>query len=410
MARNCPQRNTVNTMGITGHAPGIWNNTIRLGPSDLAQLEQLASASKSLESLTLAPMAILPGLGNLDDIPGLFDDGSETSSDNGGNSNPGSLGSDDDTEIEVNYNSGQPGAAPTNQRRDGVESLPRFMTTSLMEDPIGAQVEFNVPYDSDSSAPRQDQGGGRFVSYRVTGRRWLVWDSWWADTEEEHFLSLDRVLHQSFNLGRWYRKIWRKRAHPRDPTSSMIMTTSQMTVHNATPVGSHERHPVWDITNLPIWCCAQWLGDPDPATIQRNAARTKDFTRKVPRPVVVVVRINGHPTRALIDSKRLEVPEYTVPDKQSRQTLFRRNGKFWQEFKLGIGLRMVKRVKKTCSKVFPTVFGNPPNFWEILVVPTCLNLVKHSLQLHILYACCDTVRWPSCFFTAQAAFPVNPFL
>ena len=62
---------------------------------------------------------------------------------------------------------------------------------------------------------------------------------------------------------------------------------------------------LWDITNLPVWCCAQQLGDPDPATLQRNAARTKDFTQKVPRPVVVVVRINGHPTWALIDSGSL---------------------------------------------------------------------------------------------------------
>ena len=82
MARNCPQRNTINTTGKTGHAPGIRNNAIRLDPSDLAQLEQLADASESLESLTLAPMATLPGLGNLDDFPSLFDDESETSSEN----------------------------------------------------------------------------------------------------------------------------------------------------------------------------------------------------------------------------------------------------------------------------------------------------------------------------------------
>ena len=82
-----------------------------------------------------------------------------------------------------------------------------------MQDPIGAQVEFvleaSVSYAGDNSAPHQDQGGGRFVCYQVAGQQGLVWDSWWVDTkgEEEHFLSLDRVLRQSFNVAGWYHKI-----------------------------------------------------------------------------------------------------------------------------------------------------------------------------------------------------------
>jgi hypothetical protein len=39
--------------------------------------------------------------------------------------------------------------------------------------------------------------------------------------------------------------------------------------------------------------------------IQRNAAVTKDLTRTVPRPIVVTVRIDGHPARALLDSGSL---------------------------------------------------------------------------------------------------------
>ena len=124
MARNFPQHNTVNTSGKSRHTPGVRNNAIRLGPSDLAQLEQLADASESLESPTLVPMAILPGLGSLNDIPGLLDEGSETGSSDEGDWDAGSLGSDDDTEVEINYTNGQPGAAPTSQRRDGVNSLP----------------------------------------------------------------------------------------------------------------------------------------------------------------------------------------------------------------------------------------------------------------------------------------------
>lgn len=50
-------------------------------------------------------------------------------------------------------------------------------------------------------------------------------------------------------------------------------------------------------------------GVPVPAgrypAIQRNAAVTKDFTRVLPKPLVVVVHINGRPARALIDSGSL---------------------------------------------------------------------------------------------------------
>jgi hypothetical protein len=41
------------------------------------------------------------------------------------------------------------------------------------------------------------------------------------------------------------------------------------------------------------------------AALQRNAAIPKDFARMVPKPVVVVVRINENPARALLDSGSL---------------------------------------------------------------------------------------------------------
>jgi hypothetical protein len=41
------------------------------------------------------------------------------------------------------------------------------------------------------------------------------------------------------------------------------------------------------------------------AALQRNAAMPKDFTRTVPKPVVIVVHVNGHPARALLDSGSL---------------------------------------------------------------------------------------------------------
>jgi len=39
--------------------------------------------------------------------------------------------------------------------------------------------------------------------------------------------------------------------------------------------------------------------------IQRNAAVTQDFRRLIPKPIVVVVHINGCPARALIDTGSL---------------------------------------------------------------------------------------------------------
>jgi hypothetical protein len=39
--------------------------------------------------------------------------------------------------------------------------------------------------------------------------------------------------------------------------------------------------------------------------LQRNSSTTQDFRRMIPKPVVVVVEVNGHPARALIDTESL---------------------------------------------------------------------------------------------------------
>lgn len=41
------------------------------------------------------------------------------------------------------------------------------------------------------------------------------------------------------------------------------------------------------------------------SALQRNTAKPKDFVRKVPKPIVVVARVNGFPVRALLDSGSL---------------------------------------------------------------------------------------------------------
>ena len=322
IARNCPQRNVIGGTSKSGQAPGVRNNAIRLSAEEMIEIEQLADATESIESLTLGSMSVLFGSENLDEPPELLNVASSELgfvSGSAAGADPIASGEDSDNEtIELNYNNGQPGAAPVGHRANSEEGLPRFSTTTLMEDPIGARVEFileaSVPYADDDVAPRRDQEGGRFVSYQIAGRRWLVWDSWWVDTEgeEEHFLSLNRVLHQSFNVAGWYHKIRNKKAYPRGPNFFDDEDDFPELLDDRTPSGwgilwEDQSEETQDIVDLPetISCCAQRPEDPDPATVQRNATRLKGFTRKVPRPIVVVAKVNGQPTRALLDSGSL---------------------------------------------------------------------------------------------------------
>ena len=41
------------------------------------------------------------------------------------------------------------------------------------------------------------------------------------------------------------------------------------------------------------------------AGLRKTTAIPKDFTRVVPKPIIVVVKINGHPAQALLDSGSL---------------------------------------------------------------------------------------------------------
>jgi len=41
------------------------------------------------------------------------------------------------------------------------------------------------------------------------------------------------------------------------------------------------------------------------SAIQRNMAVTQDFKRTIPKPIVVIVHVNGQPARALIDTGSL---------------------------------------------------------------------------------------------------------
>lgn len=60
-----------------------------------------------------------------------------------------------------------------------------------------------------------------------------------------------------------------------------------------------------NLSCCPIQLNGSTVKSEDRITLQRNSATAKDFTRKVPKPLVVVVHINGHPARALIDTGSL---------------------------------------------------------------------------------------------------------
>jgi hypothetical protein len=60
----------------------------------------------------------------------------------------------------------------------------------------------------------------------------------------------------------------------------------------------HQSWPVLSTAGIQIPCGTL-------AALQRNAAVPKDFTCVIPKPIVVVVQINGQPARALLDSGSL---------------------------------------------------------------------------------------------------------
>jgi len=75
--------------------------------------------------------------------------------------------------------------------------------------------------------------------------------------------------------------------------------------------------------------------------VQQNAAVAKDASHKVPRPVVVTVKINGHPARASLDSGSLgDFLSSTLADQLSVKRV-----------KLNVPLGLQLAVQGSCSKI-----------------------------------------------------------
>ncbi|KAI0071436.1 hypothetical protein K474DRAFT_1606939 [Panus rudis PR-1116 ss-1] len=66
------------------------------------------------------------------------------------------------------------------------------------------------------------------------------------------------------------------------------------------------RHPCdygeWDDSDAFLTAMAATVPPDTIPALQRNAGSTRDFRRLIPEPIVIVVQVNDHPARALLDS------------------------------------------------------------------------------------------------------------
>ena len=149
----------------------------------------------------------------------------------------------------------------------------------------------------------------------ASGDQFLIWDR-----SLMYGISLARayVLEFDFDLISWYRDSLREQmrrqslvdgsesgseddfASDLDCDATPNSRTEVSDTWTGGRVGDYAHQP---LTSLPI--AGVQIPRGTLAALQRNAAIPKDFTRVVPKPVVVVVHINGHPARALLDSGSL---------------------------------------------------------------------------------------------------------
>jgi hypothetical protein len=254
-ANDCPDSDIVKSSEKSDQPPGVRNNAITL--EETAYLEDLADATETIDCLSLSLIT------------------QELPSDEG-------LGTDSSGESEL---------APR-------LILPRFRTSNRIEDPLGARVEEvlerNAPYPGDDIAPNKDPTSGRFVCYQVLNREWVVWDLWWTTEEDGFVLNLDQLLHPRFDVAGWFKKMRQEHSSPGPSQSKDDEFPENLLTEFWKQAG---------VTGLV--CMAQKIDGTSPRSVQRNASRAKDFARKVPKPIVVVIKVNDKPTRALMDSGSL---------------------------------------------------------------------------------------------------------
>ena len=124
-------------------------------------------------------------------------------------------------------------------------------------------------------------------------------------------LPLEKTEDPRFNVALWYRRRLAERVDVFDKESMGYLSDSiaRLFPENEGPAVRGSTTNVGLSLRLaaagPISLYGSKLTSSKFTALQRNAAVTRDFTRSIPKPLVVVVHINGQPARALIDTGSL---------------------------------------------------------------------------------------------------------
>ena len=178
-------------------------------------------------------------------------------------------------------------------------AVPRF---APMTKPVAARIQALLTESMDAHW-RQFERLHRFDCI-MRGEGVLIWD---RATHLQTFLPFKLALKEYFDVVGWYRRACQRTSERvscvwKDPD---LPWTIPHWVYPEQP--THEASSVLDddgsISSLELFGVQVPRGTY--AALERNSATVKDFKRMVPKPIVVVVNINGHPARALLDSGSL---------------------------------------------------------------------------------------------------------
>ena len=200
------------------------------------------------------------------------------------------------------------------------DNIPQLTMGNVMEQEIACTLRRGAPYSFDDEFPAISLARRFFVVFSpMDNNTFVILDRQW-----EIIIFLPRVMAENpaFDLATWYedqlinelekyRRKMKSYAYPapdknsRDPddddegngsASIVVVDSDQRPTRTVSPITDKS----------PFDACLELYGVQVPRgtypAVQRNAAVTKDASRKVPKPVVITAKINGQPARALLDS------------------------------------------------------------------------------------------------------------
>ncbi|KIN95766.1 hypothetical protein M404DRAFT_33908 [Pisolithus tinctorius Marx 270] len=193
---------------------------------------------------------------------------------------------------------------PTIQEDDGVpdDDLPDLESISDDED----------YWTSDSTIPEEEapNDGIHVYTYRSNQAHGIWEDKTTIDILDYHLaarlvLLLERISRSDFDVVHWHAKrlfracVALMSSDPLEEEDLGICTLFKS-------AGNDETNGIADQLKDAPYDMIQLNGvkvrDEDKLTLQRNSSIAKDFTQKIPKPLVVIVHVNGHPARTLWDT------------------------------------------------------------------------------------------------------------